>query len=97
MLVQRSMLVQGVDRYARATSARAGKESASYLCGSNVTPTAVRFIGICFSVFVVLLSNVFHKNDMFANYYNYYNVGRTLPEKSAEKKTKKLPVADWAL
>ncbi len=57
-----------------ATSARAANESGSYLCASNVTPTAVRFI---VSVFVVLLPNVFHTNDMFA-----------LSEKSAEKKTK---------
>ncbi len=59
-----------------ATSARAAKESGSYLCASNVTPTAVRFIVSVF-LFVVLLPNVFHTNDMFA-----------LSEKSAEKKTK---------
>ncbi len=35
-----------------ATSARAAKESGSYLCASNVTPTAVRFI---VSVFLCLL------------------------------------------
>ncbi len=35
-----------------ATSARATKESGSYLCASNVTPTAVRFI---VSVFLCLL------------------------------------------
>ncbi len=34
-----STLVQGADRYARATSASAGKESGSYLCTSNVTLT----------------------------------------------------------
>ncbi len=34
-----------------ATSARAAKESGSYLCASNVTPTAVRFI---VSVFLCL-------------------------------------------
>ncbi len=41
---------------------------------------------ICFSVFVVLLPNVFHTNDMFA-----------LSEKSAEKKTKtgRLPIAHY--
>ncbi len=70
-----------------ATSARAAKESGSYLCASNVTPTAVRSLHcICFSVFVVLLPNVFHTNDMFA-----------LSEKSAEKKTKtgRLPIAHY--
>ncbi len=36
----------------QATSARAAKESGSYLCASNVTPTAVRFI---VSVFLCLL------------------------------------------
>ncbi len=35
-----------------ATSARAAKESGSYLCASNVTPTAVRFI---VSVFLCVL------------------------------------------
>ncbi len=35
-----------------ATSARAAKESGSYLCASNVTPTVVRFI---VSVFLCLL------------------------------------------
>ncbi len=35
-----------------ATSARERKESGSYLCASNVTPTAVRFI---VSVFLCLL------------------------------------------
>ncbi len=35
-----------------ATSARAANESGSYLCASNVTPTAVRFI---VSVFLCLL------------------------------------------
>ncbi len=35
-----------------ATSARAANESGSYLCGSNVTPTVVRFI---VSVFLCLL------------------------------------------
>ncbi len=35
-----------------ATSARAAKENGSYLCASNVTPTAVRFI---VSVFLCLL------------------------------------------
>ncbi len=35
-----------------ATSARAAKESGSYLCASNVTPTTVRFI---VSVFLCLL------------------------------------------
>jgi len=35
-----------------ATSPRAAKESGSYLCASNVTPTAVRFI---VSVFLCLL------------------------------------------
>ncbi len=35
-----------------ATSARAAKKSGSYLCASNVTPTAVRFI---VSVFLCLL------------------------------------------
>ncbi len=35
-----------------ATSARAAKDSGSYLCASNVTPTAVRFI---VSVFLCLL------------------------------------------
>ncbi len=59
-----------------ATSARAANESGSYLCASNVTPTSSLHC-ICFSVFVVLLPNVFHTNDMFA-----------LSEKSAEKKTK---------
>ncbi len=41
---------------------------------------------LCFSVFVVLLPNVFHTNDMFA-----------LSEKSAEKKTKtgRLPIAHY--
>ncbi len=36
----------------QATSARAANESGSYLCASNVTPTAVRFI---VSVFLCLL------------------------------------------
>ncbi len=69
-----------------ATSARAAKESGSYLCASNDTPTAVRFIVSVFSVFVVLLPNVLHTNDMFA-----------LSEKSAEKKTKtgRLPIAHY--
>ncbi len=41
---------------------------------------------LCFSVFVVLLPNVFHTNDMFA-----------LSEKSAEKNTKtgRLPIAHY--
>ncbi len=65
-----------------ATSARAANESGSYLCASNVTPTAVRFI---VSVFLCLLCS-FHTNDMFA-----------LSEKSAEKKTKtgRLPIAHY--
>ncbi len=69
-----------------ATSARAANESGSYLCASNVTPTAVSLHCICFSVFVVLLPNVFHTNDMFA-----------LSEKIGRKKDKNRPVADRAL
>ncbi len=76
------MLVQGVDRYARATSARAGKESCSYLCASNVTPMANSLLGICFSV----CPNVFHTNDMFAN---DCNVGRTHFRKNRLKKRQK--------
>ncbi len=69
-----------------ATSARAAKESGSYLCASNVTPTVVRFI---VSVFLCLLCSCRMSsttNDMFA-----------LSEKSAEKKTKtaRLPIAHF--
>ncbi len=69
-----------------ATSARAAKESGSYLCASNVTTNGCSLHCICFSVFVVLLPNAFHTNDMFA-----------LSEKSAEKKTKngRLPIAHY--
>ncbi len=44
--------------------------SGSYLCASNITPTAVRFLVLFFSVFVVLVLTVFHTNHMFANDYN---------------------------
>ncbi len=69
-----------------ATSARAVKESGSYLCASNVTPTVVRVI---VSVFLCLLCSCRMSsttNDMFA-----------LSEKSAEKKTKtaRLPIAQF--
>ncbi len=88
------MLVQGVYRYARATSARAGKERALILCASNVTPTAVSLLGICFSVFVVLLPKVFHTNDMFAN---YYNVGARTSGKIGQKKKRKKNPAIFCL
>ncbi len=70
-----------------ATSARAANESGSYLCASNVTVHQRQFASLyLFSVFVVLLPNVFHTNDMFA-----------LSEKSAEKRQKPagLPIAHY--
>ncbi len=60
-----------------ATSARAAKESGSYLYASYCYTNGCSLHCICVSVFVVLLPSVFHTNDMFA-----------LSEKSAEKKTK---------
>ncbi len=57
-----------------------------YLCASNVTPNGCSLLGICFSVFVVLLPNVFHTNDMFAKLW-------PLSKKTAEKNTKNVRLA----
>ncbi len=69
-----------------ATSARAAKESGSYLCASNVTPTAVRFI---VSVFLCLLCSCRMSSTQMTC--------SQLSEKSAEKKTKtgRLPIAHY--
>ncbi len=68
-----------------ATSARAAKESGSYLCASNVTPTAVRFI---VSVFLCLLCSCRMPSTKW-HVRTFGKIGR--------KKDKNRPVADRAL
>ncbi len=69
-----------------ATSARAAKESGSYLCASNVTPTAVRFI---VSVFLCVCCA---SAECLPHKWHVRTFG-----KSAEKKTKtgRLPIAHY--
>ncbi len=69
-----------------ATSARAAKESGSYLCASNVTPTAVRFI---VSVFLCLLCSCrMPSTQMTCSHFR-----KNRPKK--RQKTAGLPIAHY--
>ncbi len=69
-----------------ATSARAAKESGSYLCASNVTPTVVRFI---VSVFLCLLCSCrMSSTQMTCSHFR-----KNRPKKKT--KTARLPIAHF--
>ncbi len=94
-----STLEQGAHRYYlndTLAQLQQTQESGSYLCASNITPTAVRF-SVSVFLFVVLVPTVFHTNDMFANDYKCSVHAGTLPEKSAEKDKKTVPIYGWSI
>ncbi len=79
-----STLVHDTDRYARATSASAGKRLLFVRQYTNCCSP----LGICFSVLVVLVPNVFLRNYMFANDYNVVCMQANIWKNRQEKRQK---------
>ncbi len=80
-----------------ATSARAAKESGSYLCASNVTPTAVRFV---VSVFLCLLCSCrMSSTQMTCSHFRKNRPKRQKPAGCRSRiisKNRPVPIFGWS-